>query len=97
MSEADEIYWINMSVEADEVLASFNWYSASTSKEESTVVVNMAEEIAKLRAAIERVRALHKPIEIASKKSCDECNNETEYWVVPHPCPTLRTLDGENP
>ena len=51
---------------------------------------------ATLRAAIERVRALHAPIEIASKKFCDECNNETEYWVVPHPCPTLRALDGED-
>jgi hypothetical protein len=56
----------------------------------------MADEILKLRAAIERVRALHAPIEIASKKFCDECKNETEYWVVPHQCRTLRALDGED-
>lgn len=59
-------------------------------------VARMVDENMKLRAAIDRVRALHAPIEIASKKFCDECNNETEYWVVPHPCPTLRAIDGED-
>ncbi len=60
---------------------------------------DMAEEIVRLRAAIERVRALHAPV---SKKigcgtlvlcaSClDEDNDPRE-----HPCPTLRALDGED-
>lgn len=95
MSEADAIHWVNMSVEADEVLASFNWYSASTDKEESTVVVNMAEEIAKLRAAIGRVRALHASVEIGFGPICDECSSASDGWIVPYPCPTLRAIDGE--
>jgi hypothetical protein len=51
---------------------------------------DMAEEIIKLRAAIERVRALHKRyINIDGTARC---------WSdgMQHPCPTLRALDGEN-
>jgi hypothetical protein len=94
MSEADEIYWINMSVGADEVLASFNWYSASTSKEESTVAVNMAEEIAKLRTVIERIRALHRPT--FDGAHCVVCHSsDSSDWDF-YPCPTLCAIDGED-
>jgi predicted aldo/keto reductase-like oxidoreductase len=46
----------------------------------------LLDENAKLRAAIDRVRALHR----SGLKGavCDEC----EYY---YPCPTLRALDGE--
>jgi hypothetical protein len=51
---------------------------------------------AALAAAIERVRALHRPYveKFAngdSRTMCLEC--EMEY----HPCPTVRALDGETP
>lgn len=54
------------------------------------------DENAKLRAAIDRVRALHKPyisghcIECSIWRPDDEC-----FVAVSHPCPTLRALDGE--
>jgi dynactin complex subunit len=49
--------------------------------------VNVREENAKLRAAIDRVRALHR----SGLKGavCDGC----AYY---YPCPTLRALDGED-
>jgi hypothetical protein len=87
MSSADEVYWANMSVHADQVLASFNWYGASTEWEETVAVVSMAEEIAKLRDTIERVRALHRARRHAGG-DCQECNDS-------HPCDTIRVLDGE--
>jgi hypothetical protein len=50
----------------------------------------LLEENAQLRAAIERVRALHKRyINIDGTARC---------WSdgMQHPCPTLRALDGED-
>jgi hypothetical protein len=46
----------------------------------------LIDEIDRLRAAIERVRALHR----SGLKGavCNECEYD-------HPCPTLRALDGE--
>lgn len=47
----------------------------------------MADEIVRLRAAVERVRALH-GAEPDDPHWCYECNETM-------PCPTLRALDGE--
>ncbi len=56
-------------------------------------------EIDRLRAAIERVRALHAPQEYtiwsgARLQRCTHSRDETGY-CLPYPCPTLRALDGE--
>jgi hypothetical protein len=48
-------------------------------------------EIDRLRAAIDRVRALHRPDE----GECGNCHIEDSGRFEPHPCPTLRALDGE--
>jgi hypothetical protein len=57
--------------------------------------VAMADEIVRLRAAIDRVRALHASVEIGFGPICDECSSASDGWIVPYPCPTLRALDGE--
>ena len=56
-------------------------------------------EIDRLRAAIERVRALHAPFSMWDSpnhvwvKCCRECwDNNSDYQ---YPCPTLRALDGD--
>ena len=62
----------------------------------------LREENDDLRAAIERVRALHRPVLIAPAGSgfsediscCDACHDDCDAWV-PYPCPTIRALDGE--
>ncbi len=58
----------------------------------------LLQEIDRLRAAIDRVRALHAPV---SKKVgwgtlvlCAKCLDEDNDPCI-HPCPTLRALDGE--
>ncbi len=57
-------------------------------------------EIDRLRAAIERVRALHAPQEYtiwsgARLQRCTHSRDETGYCLS-YPCPTLRALDGED-
>jgi len=60
----------------------------------------LLDENAQLRAAIERVRALHVPDtltftgEITGEvwKVCKHCRDDNGY-AVEHPCPTLRALD----
>ena len=47
----------------------------------------MADEIVRLRNAIQRVRALHF-VEPDDQEWCYECN-------VVMPCPTIRALDGD--
>jgi hypothetical protein len=59
----------------------------------------LLDENAQLRAAIERVRALHAPQEYtiwsgARLQCCTHSRDETGY-CLPYPCPTLRALDGE--
>jgi hypothetical protein len=59
----------------------------------------LLEEIDRLRAAIERVRALHAPQEYtiwsgARLQRCTHSRDETGY-CLPYPCPTLRALDGD--
>jgi len=95
MSSADEVYWANMSVHADQVLASFDWYGASTEWEETVAVVSMAEEIAKLRAAIDRVRELHSPVRYDLGIPCCEVCIDSYGDPREHPCPTLRAIDEE--
>jgi hypothetical protein len=46
----------------------------------------------RLRAAIERVRALHKQYE---EGECGHCLMDEDGHFEPHPCPTLRALDGD--
>lgn len=49
-----------------------------------------------LLAATARVRALHRRNEHTG--TCEHCS-ERDYpnYAVPHPCPTIRALDGEQP
>jgi hypothetical protein len=56
-----------------------------------SIRLNMGRGINKLRAAIDRVRALHRPDE----GECGNCNIEDSGRFEPHPCPTLRALDGD--
>jgi hypothetical protein len=53
----------------------------------------MADEILKLRAAIDRVRALH-DYPFRGDRVCIVCREE-DGIPMPHPCPTLRALDGD--
>ena len=63
-------------------------------------VQGLLEENAKLRAAIERVRALHERETRTSRFGsivwhlCPQCHDSDGYLLV-HPCPTLRALDGD--
>lgn len=50
------------------------------------------DEVERLQAAVERVRALHQPIAKDIPK-CVICKNYDSYHVD-HPCPTLRALEG---
>jgi len=54
--------------------------------------VKVGHENERLQDAIERVRALHGPDE----GECDNCHIEDSGRFEPHPCPTLRALDGED-
>ena len=57
-------------------------------------------EVRRLRAAEDRVRALHRPVEIEpSDTICGECsyglrNGRYLPPVVEYPCPTIAALDG---
>jgi hypothetical protein len=53
----------------------------------------LREENAQLRAAIERVRALH-DYPFRGDRVCIVCREE-DGIPMPHPCPTLRALDGD--
>jgi hypothetical protein len=53
----------------------------------------MADEILKLRAAIDRVRALHGPTFDGTR--CVACSMPDGDFEL-RPCPTLRALDGED-
>jgi hypothetical protein len=55
---------------------------------------DMAEEIVRLRAAIERVRALHAA---DGHNECPQCLGWSfvDWSPVAYPCHTLRALDGE--
>jgi len=61
----------------------------------------MADEILKLRTAIERVRALHERETRTSRFGsivwhlCPRCRDDGGD-PLEHPCPTLRALDGED-
>jgi len=53
----------------------------------------MADEILKLRTAIDRVRALHRPT--LEGAHCVVCHSsDSSDWDF-YPCPTLRALDGD--
>ncbi len=58
-------------------------------------------EIDQLRAAIDRVRALHERETRTSRFGsivwhlCPHCRDDDGY-LLEHPCPTLRALDGED-
>jgi len=60
----------------------------------------LREELATAHAAIDRVAALHAPQEYtiwsgARLQRCTHCRDESGY-CLPHPCPTLRAIDGED-
>jgi hypothetical protein len=62
-------------------------------------VARVVDENIKLRAAIERVRTLHKPETRTTRygmswKVCTHCHYD-DGSVLLHPCPTLRAIDGE--
>jgi hypothetical protein len=53
----------------------------------------LLEEIDRLRAAIDRVRALHRPT--LEGAHCVVCHSsDSSDWDF-YPCPTLRALDGD--
>jgi hypothetical protein len=56
-------------------------------------VARMVDENMKLRAAIDRVRALHARYRC---KNCPACEPDCVECDVAYPCPTLRALDGED-
>jgi hypothetical protein len=62
-------------------------------------VKDLQEENIKLHAAIERVRKLHSAIQTMRygmpMQGCIRCYDE-DGFCMSHPCPTLRTLDGED-
>ena len=59
-------------------------------------------EVRRLQDAVERVRALHVPVEVEpSDTICRECSVRLptgRYFgkLVEHPCPTITALDGDN-
>ena len=59
----------------------------------------LVAEVRRLRAIEQRVRALHRPVDIEpSETICGECSyrvpNGRFQPVVDHPCPTIAALDG---
>jgi hypothetical protein len=55
--------------------------------------VKVGHENERLHAAIDRVRALHKQYE---EGECGHCLMDEDGHFEPHPCPTLRAIDGED-
>jgi hypothetical protein len=53
----------------------------------------LREELATAHAAIDRVRALH-DYPFRGDRVCIVCREE-DGIPMPHPCPTLRALDGD--
>jgi hypothetical protein len=53
----------------------------------------------------ERVRALHRPVTLLGQTWCDECSTQRatgprtaeRVAYIPHPCNTIRALEGEMP
>jgi hypothetical protein len=53
--------------------------------------------------AVARARALHRPVTLLGQAWCDECSTQRSTGprtaeriaYIPHPCPTIRALDGE--
>lgn len=53
----------------------------------------LVQEIDRLRAAIERVRALHR--KYTCRQDCVECEPECVECDVAYPCPTLRAVEDD--
>jgi hypothetical protein len=64
------------------------------------------EYLRALRAAQDQeraVRALHRPVTLLGQTWCDECSTQRttgprtaeRVAYIPHPCPTIRALEGE--
>ena len=66
-----------------------------------TDVPALLVEVRRLQDAVERVRALHVPVEVEpSDTICRECslrlpNGRYFGKLVEHPCPTITALDGD--
>lgn len=59
-------------------------------------IVTLLADNDSLRAAIDRVRALHAPVELGRGPICDECSSiQPDGWIVPYPCHTTCALDGD--
>jgi hypothetical protein len=58
----------------------------------------MYGELTAAQAAIERVRALHRPAEYIGLTICADCSSydgrSVDHGTVIHPCATIRALDG---
>jgi hypothetical protein len=59
-------------------------------------VARMVDENMKLRADIDRVRALHVPHACGHCIECSAWTDDGHMSDIRHPCPTLRALDGED-
>jgi hypothetical protein len=55
----------------------------------------LLDENAQLRAAIDRVRALHVPHACGHCIECSAWTEDGHMSDIRHPCPTLRAIDGE--
>jgi hypothetical protein len=74
------------------LLAEIDWLRMENDELRS-IRLNMGRGINKLRAAIERVRALHRPT--LEGAHCVVCHSsDSSDWDF-YPCPTLRALDGD--
>lgn len=54
-------------------------------------------EVSELCAALDRVKALHSVYEVDGEKTCWHCNHPEEgmWGSVPHPCPTIQAIEGD--
>ena len=70
-------------------------------REESPWLRATAEDLAEANAAIERVRALHRPVQYRGRPICVECSgyggSTCDNGPQPHPCPTITALDPQEP
>lgn len=57
------------------------------------------DQIARLRAAVDAVKALHEPVKVENylggRIECGHCTADGDMEVVRYPCPTITALTDE--
>ncbi|MBD3549897.1 hypothetical protein [Streptomyces sp. JV180] len=78
--------WDDLSEGAHKMLADFD-------------ELDLADIAASYGAAIQRVRALHRPVEHCGRTICVECSGwadgSTDSSPAAHPCATIKALDNQ--